>query len=210
LWRVDVWCSLYMNGWSTVGAVLAATSRHEPRDGKLKGRCLLGWLQAERRVMSDVCGDMAPNLHDAVWTGDVAEVRRLVAAGADVEEQLGQLGLRMTLHAADIAARTVQRVTTLQVSIHQVAQVLRELYRELESTARAQQVAAKERAQQAAEQVIAKKREAADRVAAEILEEEEREEAAKTKVRLAPPSPNIGLHGVCSWVVSDAAFLSHG
>jgi hypothetical protein len=87
-----------------------------------------------------------------------------------------------------------------------VAQVLREL----ESTARAQQAAAKERAQQAAEQVIAEKREAADRVAAEILEEEEREQAAQTKVRLAPPSPHIGLHSVCSWVVSDAAFLSHG
>jgi hypothetical protein len=47
-------------------------------------------------------------------------------------------------------------------------------------------------------------------VAAEILAEEEREQAAQTKVRLAPPSPHIGLHGVCSWVVSDAAFLSRG
>jgi hypothetical protein len=68
--------------------------------------------------------------------------------------------------------------------------------RELESTARAQQAAAKERAQQAAEQDMAEKREAADRVAAELLEEEEREEAAKTKVRVAPPSPHIGLHSV--------------
>jgi sRNA-binding protein len=91
-----------------------------------------------------------------------------------------------------------------------VAQVLRELERELESTARAQQAAAKERAQQAARQDMAEKREAADRVAAEIMEEEEREQAAQTKVRLDPLSPHIGLHSVCSRVVSDAAFLSHG
>jgi rubrerythrin len=79
---------------------------------------------------------------------------------------------------------------------HQVAQVLRELERELESVARAQQTAAREHAQQAARQDIAEKREAADRVAAEILAEEEREEAARTKVRVAPPSPHIGLHSV--------------
>ena len=97
---------------------------------------------------------------------------------------------------ADIGARMNNGETPLQTSIrkghHQVAQVLREL----ESTARAQQAAAKERAQQAAEQDMAEKREAADRVAAELLEEEEREEAAKTKVRVAPPSPHIGLHSV--------------
>jgi hypothetical protein len=54
--------------------------------------------------------------------------------------------------------------------------------RDLETTARAQQ---------AARQDITEKREAADRVAAEIMEEEEREQAAQTKVRLAPPSPHI-------------------
>ena len=42
----------------------------------------------------------------------------------------------------------------------------------------------------------AEKREAADRVAAELLEEEEREEAAQSKVRVAPPSPHIELHSV--------------
>jgi hypothetical protein len=73
-----------------------------------------------------------------------------------------------------------------------VAQVLRKL----ESTARAQQAAARERAQQAARQDIAEKREAADRVAADILAEEEREQAAQTKVRVALPSPHIGLHSV--------------
>jgi hypothetical protein len=38
----------------------------------------------KRRVL--VCGDMVLNLHAAVASGDVAEVRRLVTAGADVEE----------------------------------------------------------------------------------------------------------------------------
>ena len=84
------------------------------------------------------------------------------------------------------------------------------MLRELESAARAQQAAAKERAQQAARQDIAEKREAADRVAAEILEEEEREEAAKTKVRVAPPLASHWGSTACSWVVSDAAILSHG
>jgi ankyrin repeat protein len=218
---------------------------------------------------------MATNMHEAATNGDVVEVRRMVAAGADVEEQWGKFGERplhvaaryghvdvivalvelgadkdaksvdgvtplhyaanqghveaitvlvqmgvdkdakdvygaTPLHAAannghaeavtalaqlgaDIAAR-MNAETPLQLSIkmghHQVAQVLREF----ESTARAQQAAAKELAQQAARQDIAEKRETADRVAGEILAEEEREEAAQTKVRLAPPSPHIGLH----------------
>ena len=33
---------------------------------------------------------------------------------------------------------------------------------------------------------------------------------AKGKVRVAPPSPHIGLHIACSWVVSDAVSLWHG
>jgi hypothetical protein len=113
------------------------------------------------------------------------------STGRHVEsiKALAQLG-------ADIAARMVTGETPLQVCIrsghHQAARVLREL----ESTARAHQAAAKERAQQAAEQDFAEKREAADRVAAELLEEEEREQAAQTKVRVAPSSPHIGLHSV--------------
>jgi ankyrin repeat protein len=191
---------------------------------------------------------MTTNLHDAVEFGDVTEVRRLVAAGADVDEEWGEARMRplhvaagegqvevlivlvelgantdakdvngtTPLHhaagngqveavkvlaqlGADIAARTPHGDTPLQVSIrfghHQVAQVLREL----ESTARAQQAAASERAQQAARQDITEKREAANR-----------EQAAQTKVRLAPSSPHIELHSVCSWVVSDASFLLHG
>jgi hypothetical protein len=94
-----------------------------------------------------------------------------------------------------MGVQNVFHETPLQASVrmghHQVAQVLREL----ERTARAQQAAARELAQQAAQQDIAEKREAADRVAAELLEEEERDEAAaaQTKVRVAPPSPHIGL-----------------
>jgi hypothetical protein len=240
----------------------------------------VGLRRRVSRLVSDGCGDMATNMHEAATNGDVVEVRRMVAAGADVEEQWGEFVVR-PLHVAaryghvdvivalvemgadkdaknvrgvtplhyaadnghveaitvlvqmgadkdakkvggvtpihcaasnghvesitvlaqmgvDIAARTVGGETPLQMSIrkghHQVAQVLRELERELESTARAQQAAASERAQQAARQAIAEKREAADRVAAEILAEEEREQAAQTKVRLAPPSPHIGLH----------------
>jgi hypothetical protein len=37
--------------------------------------------------VSDGCGDMATNLSDAAMNEDVVEVRRVVAAGADVEEQ---------------------------------------------------------------------------------------------------------------------------
>jgi hypothetical protein len=34
-----------------------------------------------RRLLPDGCGDMAMNLYDAVKSGDVVELRRLVAAG---------------------------------------------------------------------------------------------------------------------------------
>jgi hypothetical protein len=44
------------------------------------------------RLVSDECGDMAVDLYDAAKSGDVVEVRRLVAAGADVEEPRASLG----------------------------------------------------------------------------------------------------------------------
>jgi hypothetical protein len=266
-----------MHGCPTMRAALAAASSRQTSDVTLWVGG--GAVQAVRRLVSDECVEMAMNLHEAVESGDVAEARRMVAAGADVEEPRGEYGNRplhvaagcehvevikvlvvelgadkeaknaqgMTplhlaalnghveaikllvqlgankdakdahggtpLHwaafnghveaikllgqlGADIAARAVNGETPLQLSVrlghHQAAQVLREL----ESIARAQQAAAKELAQQAAEQDMAEKREAADRVAAELLEEEEREEAAKTKVRVAPPSPHIGLHSM--------------
>jgi ankyrin repeat protein len=56
-------------------------------------------LQAVRRLVSDGCGDMAMNLHDAAANGDVTKARRLVAAGADVEEQRGE-ARSMPLHWA--------------------------------------------------------------------------------------------------------------
>ena len=59
--------------------------------------------------MSDECGDMEMNLHDAAQNGDVVDVRRLVAAGADVDEQRGE-ARSMPLHWASEngAVETVQ------------------------------------------------------------------------------------------------------
>jgi ankyrin repeat protein/uncharacterized protein YjgD (DUF1641 family) len=181
----------------------------------------------------------AGTLLQAAKDGDVAELRRLVAAGINVDEQnaVGMTGLHWAagyghveairvlvelgankdaktvgggtpLHGAvgaghleavkvlaecgaNIAARDADGLTPLQLSVqfghHQVAEVLRQL----ERAARTQQAAeTSERAHQA--------REAAERMAAELMEEEERKEAAaaQTKVCAAPPSPHIGLLSV--------------
>ena len=72
-------------------------------------------------------------------------------------------------------------IVPLKLSFTQVAEVLRSL----ERTARKQQAAA-----------TAKASKAAERMAAKLIEEEEREQAALAKVRVAPPSPHIGLHSV--------------
>jgi DNA-binding protein H-NS len=89
---------------------------------------------------------------------------------------------------ANIGARTNDGITPLQFSVQRGHHQVAELLRELERIARTQQQAAKERAQQAAKQDTAEASELADRMAAALIEEEEREEEAKTKVRLAPPS----------------------
>jgi hypothetical protein len=93
---------------------------------------------------------------------------------------------------ANIGARDDDGLTPLQLSTqrghHQVAQLLTQLERKAAATS--------ERAQQAAEQDITEAAEAAERMAAHQIEEEEREECrrrAQTKVRAAPPSPRIGL-----------------
>ena len=92
---------------------------------------------------------------------------------------------------------TLALIVPLKLSFTQVAEVLRSL----ERTARKQQAAA-----------TAKASKAAERMAAKLIEEEERVEAATAlaKVRVAPPSPHIGLHSVQLGGESDAAFLSHG
>ena len=94
----------------------------------------------------------------------------------------------------------------LQLSIrlgqHQAAQVLRQLELQL---ARAQKAAAtSERTQQAARQDTPEARKAAERNAAALIEEEERDEAAKaqSKVRGVELAPVRG--------VSDAVSLAHG
>jgi hypothetical protein len=115
--------------------------------------------------------ELRRRLYQAAMSGNVAEVRRLVALGVSVDAKdvngwtpllwaaynghveairvLAQLGV-------DITAQTAAGMTALQLSLqkghHQAAQVLREL----EDIARAEQAeaaaAASERAQQAAEQ----------------------------------------------------------
>ena len=60
--------------------------------------------------MSDGCGDMETNLHEAAINDDVAEVRRLVAAGADVDEQRGEFGMRPLHWAAEVGQVEVMGV----------------------------------------------------------------------------------------------------
>ena len=135
-------------------------------------------------------------LHYAANHGHVEVVKTLAQLGANKE------------------AKTANGFTPLQISVrlgyHQVTQVLREL----ESTARAQKAAAaRARARKPVQQDTPEAREAAERMAAELIEEEERELAAQRKVRAAAsPSPHIRIHTERLRLVSDASFfsLSHG
>ena len=79
--RVNAWWSLYMHGCPTMRAALAAASSRQASHVTLWVGG--GAVQAVRRLVSDECGEMAMNLHQAVESNDVAKVRRLVAAGAD-------------------------------------------------------------------------------------------------------------------------------
>jgi hypothetical protein len=108
---------------------------------------------------------------------------------------------------ANIGAQTDDGRTPLELSIqrghHQVARVLDEF----ERSARTQKAAAtSERAQQN----TAEAGEAVERIAAFFEEVERKEAAAETKVRAAPPPPDVSSSLACSWVVSDAAFLPLG
>jgi hypothetical protein len=71
--------------------------------------------QAVRQEIGDSAGgDMAVYLHEAALSGDVADVRRLVAAGADLEEQYDVDGWR-PLHVA--AAMGMLEVVTVLVEL---------------------------------------------------------------------------------------------
>jgi ankyrin repeat protein len=136
----------------------------------------------------------------AVEYGHVEAIKVLAQLGADKEAKdvAGMTPLHHAAHngqaevikvlaelRAEIDARTAHGETSLQASVrlghHQAAQVLREL----ELTARTRKAAAtSERTQQAAE--------AADRMAAELIEEEEREQAeCRLKAQQAAPQKEV-------------------
>jgi hypothetical protein len=154
----------------------------------------------------------ATPLHQAGFNGNVEAIKLLVQLGVDkeakdvhgwtplhyaaVKEQVEAIKALVDL-GVQVDAQAANRETPLQLSVrlghHQAAQLLRQL----ERAARTQKAAeTSERAQQAAEQ--------ADRNAAALIEEEEREQAAKaqSKVRGVELAPVSG--------VSDAVSLSHG
>ena len=64
--------------------------------------------------MSGGCGDMAMNLHEAAGDGDVAEVRQLMAAGAEVDEK-GEHGMTPLHWAA-----TEGHVETVRVLVEEM------------------------------------------------------------------------------------------
>jgi hypothetical protein len=103
---------------------------------------------------------------------------------------------------AQLDAQTAQGVTPLQCSIHHGHHQAAQLLRQLERAARTGKAAAtSERTQQAARQDTPEARETAERNAAALIEEEEREEAQR-KVR------GVELPPVCG--VSDAVSLGVG
>ena len=85
------------------------------------------------------------------------------------------------------------------------------MLRELEYAARTKKAAAsRERARQPARQDTPETREAAERIGAQLIEQEEREQAAQAKVRVTPSSLHWGSTACMQLGVDDAAYPSHG
>jgi hypothetical protein len=157
-------------------------------------------------------------LHQAVHNGHVEAIKVLVELGVDMEAKDDRAGTPLHFAAdrgqveaikvlvqlgAQLGAQDASGETALQTCVrcghHQAAQVLREL----ERAARARKSAAtKERTQQAARQDTPEAREAAERMAAYLIEEEEREQAAKTQSKVRGVRPLAHVH------VSDAVRVS--
>jgi ankyrin repeat protein len=147
-------------------------------------------------------------LHVAAGAGHVETVTVLVQLGAELGAQAadGETPLRcaalmghvetvkvLAQLGAELGVQDVRGDTPLQLSVrrghHQVAEVLREL----ERSARTHKAAAtRARTRHPAKLDTPETREAAERMATELIAEEERDEeaaAALAKVRVAPPSP---------------------
>ena len=69
--------------------------------------------------MSDGCGDMAMHLHAAVEFGDVVAVRRMVAAGADVEQRCEHGGTPLHVAAAEGHVEVIR--VLVQVGVYKEA-----------------------------------------------------------------------------------------
>jgi hypothetical protein len=156
----------------------------------------------------------ATALHFAAFAGHVEAITALEQLGADEDAKnaFGATPLHMAASNGQVAvikllvemdaqidAQDAGGETPLKLSIRKGHHQAAELLRKLERTARTRKEAAiSERAQQATAH--------ANRMAAELIEEEEREQAAKaeaqSKVR------GVELAPVC-WV-SDAVSLAHG
>ena len=153
-----------------------------------------GGLQEREETLRDGNGGSMSvhGLHQAAANGDVAEMRRLVATGVDVNEQ--GVGGPTALHAAasnghveaiktlvQLGAQTGVRdavgETALDLSVrlghHEVAQVLRHFKRTVRPRGKGRRGA-----QPTTREDTPEAREAAERMAALLLEEEE-EELAK-------------------------------
>ena len=99
-------------------ALAAASSRQTSDVTRWVGG---GAVQAVRRLVSDGCGEMVMNLHDAAESGDVAEARRLVAAGADVEEPRGEHDARPLHVAAAYGHVEVIKVLVVELGVDKEA-----------------------------------------------------------------------------------------